>query len=105
MLRVGQVTKKSSTKEEIKSAAKVTQVVEAIVMEFRPPKGQKEKRDYLQAAYNGVMENILRYLKQQSPDAVIEPMEGKDVFLTNLVPYILRGFGCDFKFSETVEVR
>jgi hypothetical protein len=103
---VARTTKKTTTKEDIKTAAKSKQVVDAIMTVFKPSTKAPEKRDYLLTAYNSVMENILRYLKKQlGADALIDPMAAKDVFVHNLAPYLLAGFGCAKDYTETVEVK
>jgi hypothetical protein len=102
---VASVTKHSK-KEDLADASKVAGLVETIIRDFKPPKAVKKKAaDYLLAAYDAVMENLRRYLKANDTDPT-DAGEAKDVFLTNLVPYLLYGFGdnVDFK-NDPVEVR
>jgi hypothetical protein len=101
---VAGVAKRS--KEDIKDGSKVAGLVETIIRDFKPKtakRPEKKAADFLLAAYDAVMENLRRYLVAN--DTEIGGLEAKDVFLTNLTPYLLRGFGCALDYTEQVEVR
>lgn len=103
---VASFTKKDSMKEEIKDGRKVATIVETIMLTFKPKAAKKAKKkaaDFLVAAYDALMENLRRYLVAN--DTELGGLEAKDVFLTNLTPYLLRGFGCALDYTEQVEVR
>lgn len=101
---IAQTTKKASIKEDMASGAKSIKLVDSLLFTYKPPTGEKPKRDYILTAYDSVMANLKGYLKQTGEVEPLDSLDAKDVFVTRLAPYLLAGFGLSPEIVEQVEV-